>query len=157
MLREKMTIKEAAQEWVRSFNAIPQSLIEKAYPNLFEDGLEILVTEKECSYCGGTDFTENEDGEEICSSCERLSEDNTQEQYGLPMWGTMWTFDESLDDDWVRGNLEIMRECGFWVYESDELGILFGINGAGYDFYKSHWIPLYKARGLQWHDSSITA
>lgn len=24
--------------------------------------------------------------------------------------------------------------------------------GAGYSFYTEHWIPLYKARGLKWHD-----
>ena len=23
----------------------------------------------------------------------------------------------------------------------------------GYDFYENHWIPLYKARGLQWHET----
>ena len=32
-----------------------------------------------------------------------------------------------------------------WVHEI--------IDGAGYDFYESHWIPLYKARGLQWHET----
>ena len=30
-------------------------------------------------------------------------------------------------------------------------GYFFGIDGAGYSFYEEHWIPLYKARGLQWH------
>ena len=38
------------------------------------------------------------------------------------------------------------------MYESGEFGYFFGIDGAGYDFYECHWIPLYKARGLQWHD-----
>lgn len=149
MKKEIKTVREAAQEWVRGFNAIPQSLIEKAYPNL--EGLEILVTERECGYCGSTEFEENEDGELVCSSCGRSAEEEASESYGLPMWGTMWTFEESLDDNWVRNNLETMRECGFWVYDSDELGILIGIDGAGYDFYDSHWIPLYEARGLQWH------
>ena len=31
-------------------------------------------------------------------------------------------------------------------------GYIFGIDGAGYDFYEDHWIPLYKERGIQWHD-----
>ena len=149
MRNQKMTIKEATQEWVRGFNAIPQQLIEKAYPNL--DGLEILVTERECGYCGNTEFEENEDQELICSSCENKSEEYAQETYDLPMWGTMWTFEESMDDDWVKENLETIRECGLWVYESDELGIIIGINGAGYDFYENHWMPLYNARGLKWH------
>lgn len=149
-----LTKKEAVQKWVNEFNAIPQSLIQKAYPNLAEDGLEILVTDRQCGYCGGTEFIKNDDGIEICSSCEHETEDNTSEKYDLPMWGTMWTFGTSLDSDWVLENLEIMRECGFFVYESDELGILIGIDGAGYDFYESHWIPLYTARGLKWHKES---
>lgn len=149
MKKEINTVKEATQEWVRGFNAIPQTLIEKAYPNL--EGLEILVTDRECGYCGGTEFELNENEELICTSCEHLAEEEAHEKYELPMWGTMWTFEESLDDDWARNNLEKIRECGFWVYNSDELGVLIGIDGAGYDFYESHWIPLYEARGLQWH------
>lgn len=32
-----------------------------------------------------------------------------------------------------------------------KLGIYIGIDGAGYDFYESHWIPLYTVRGLEYH------
>ena len=45
-----------------------------------------------------------------------------------------------------------MSECGFRIYENDEIGYFFGIDKAGYDFYESHWVPLYKKRGLLWHD-----
>jgi hypothetical protein len=149
----KMTTKkDACRQWVESFNAIPYSLIEKAYPYFEESGLKILSTEKECSYCGNTEFEENEDGEMVCSSCENFMSEYAVEKLGLPMWGTLWTFGESLDEEWARKNLEILRQCGFWVYDSDELGILIGIDGAGYDFYEAHWIPLYEARGLRWHD-----
>ncbi|WJJ55384.1 hypothetical protein QB910_000140 [Dabrowskivirus KKP3916] len=155
------TLTEAVRGWVREFNAIPQSLIEKAYPNLEDDGLQILVTERECNNCRYTEYELREvDGEtvEFCSNCGKETEkEGTTEAWGLPMWGTMWTFGEpSFDGTWAKDNLEKMRECGFWVYESDELGILFGINGAGYDFYESHWIPLYKARGLNWHEIDDT-
>ena len=44
-----------------------------------------------------------------------------------------------------------MADCGFRIYESEEFGYFFGIDGAGYSFYEEHWIPLYKQRGLQWH------
>lgn len=143
------SIRKATQKWVRGFNAIPQTLIQKVYPNM--EGLEILVTKRECCNCGGTEFEENEEGELVCASCGELAEGGTTERYDLPMWGTMWTFEERLDDDWARENLEVLRECRFWVYDSDDLGILIGIDGAGYDFYENHWMPLYKARGLQWH------
>ena len=38
------------------------------------------------------------------------------------------------------------------MYKHEEFGYFFGIDGAGYDFYEAHWTPLYKARGLHWHD-----
>ena len=73
----------------------------------------------------------------------------------LPMWGTLWTFGDSADDYWLTNcdGIRKMSECGFRIYESDDFGYFFGIDGAGYDFYEAHWIPLYKARGLQWHDT----
>ena len=46
-----------------------------------------------------------------------------------------------------------MSECGFRIYYSEKYGYFFGIDGAGYDFYEAHWIPLYKARGLKWHEN----
>lgn len=72
----------------------------------------------------------------------------------LPMWGTLWTFGERLDEDWARENPDIVAKCGFRIFEDSETGdIYIGIDGAGYDFYEAHWIPLYKARGLQWHNA----
>ena len=149
----KMSKLESCQKWVNEFNAIPQQLILKAFPSFEEDGLEILATERTCDNCGGTDFTEkeNENGE-IEYICDNCGENEGFDVYDLPMWGTMWTFASSLDEDWARENIEVMRKCGFWVYDSDETGILFGINGAGYDFYEQHWLPLYDARGLKWHE-----
>ena len=70
----------------------------------------------------------------------------------LPMWGTLWTFGESLDEDWARNNPEIVAGCGFRIFEDYETGdVYIGIDGAGYSFYEAHWIPLYEARGLEWH------
>lgn len=76
-----------------------------------------------------------------------------KEKYSLlPMWGTMWTFSEDLDEDWVRENLDKVAKCGFRIYEDYKTGdIYIGIDGAGYNFYEAHWIPLYEARGLKWH------
>ena len=81
----------------------------------------------------------------------------TPDEYAefLPMWSTMWTFDDFTDEDLARENIETMQECGFRVYESEDFGIIFGIDGAGYNFYEIHWIPLYKARGLKWNDVEV--
>ena len=69
------------------------------------------------------------------------------------MWSTMWTMDEVCDKHWCESEegIKALSECGFRVYESEDYGIVFGIDGAGYDFYEYHWLPLYDARGLQWH------
>ena len=60
----------------------------------------------------------------------------------------MWSFYENDDQYWIEDpeNVRIMSKCGFRVYKSLEFGYFFGIDGAGYDFYSQHWIPLYEAR-----------
>ena len=77
----------------------------------------------------------------------------------LPMWSTMWSFGDSEDDYWIEkgDGLELMAECGFRIYEQEDFGYLFGIDGAGYSFLHEHWIPLYKARGLRWHEEEEPA
>lgn len=141
MNNEKITIKEATQKWVGEFNSIPLSLIEKAYPDFSE--IYFHSTQKECEDCQSTDIEENK-----CCYCES---EEVSDNYSFPMWGTVWSL-HSLDEDWVLGNLDIVSDCGFYVYETDEIGVFIGIDGAGYDFYEAHWIPLYKARSLQWHN-----
>lgn len=69
----------------------------------------------------------------------------------LPMWGTMWAFEDRCDINWLEDDLQAVADCGFRIYESEDCEYLIGIDGAGYDFYEAHWIPLYKARGLHWH------
>jgi hypothetical protein len=70
----------------------------------------------------------------------------------LPIWGTMFHPDDPFDEDWIRMNAEqVAEECGLIVYDAEDIGILLGIDGGGYDFYEVHWIPLYRLRGLRWH------
>lgn len=175
-MKEKgMTIVKAAREWVQEFNAIPRDMIEllmrtdpyswstitKPYVGArvyVEDGEhdgeegEII----ECNYDGEPDLyvikLDNEDLDDIV-----LAEDEfyvIYETEPLPMWGTMWSFGNSVDDHWLENedHLRLMSQCGFRIYYHSEWGYFFGIDGAGYDFYEAHWIPLYKARGLKWHD-----
>ena len=159
------TIREATEQWVKEFSAIPQSLIEKAYmENNIGHITEITplsINDRVYHYDKGeygciTDMTDDEEfvveldnGEEIKAKSEDMEANRDD---FLPMWGTMWMFGDSCDDWWVNEDdgLQIMANCSFRIYEIDE-GIIFGIDGAGYSFYDEHWIPLYKARGLQWH------
>jgi hypothetical protein len=80
--------------------------------------------------------------------------ENVADTY-LPMSGDMWAFSSGFDKDWLATNdgLQKMAECGFRIYEQEDYEYIFGIDGAGYSFMSEHFIPLYKARGLRWHNS----
>ena len=120
-----MTLHEATEKFVREMDAIPTGMIERLWEQSPDEWEEVTVP------------------------------DGVIEPYGVfPMWGTMWSFHDSIDDWWLeeRDGIRLMSECGFRIYHHQEWGYFFGIDGAGYDFYSDHWIPLYKARGLKWHD-----
>ena len=161
MLRDGLTIREAAEAWVREMNAIPQGVIAKlmhdnpgevqeltapaigdrVYVYNLPDGCEEYKPYGEIT--NRLDVTdvyliELDDGNTV----EVTEGDFEVERYDeLPMWGTMWTFGDSADDYWLEelGGIRAMSECGFRVYENEDLGYVFGIDGAGYDFYESHW------------------
>ncbi len=120
------TEEQAVRAWVSEMNAIPTSVIEK----LLDAGEEI------------SEITPYKDGEEPYAF--------------LPVWGWMWTFGDGIDEEWATGeylgpHIQEMADCGFRLYQSEDFRLIFGIDGAGYDFYEAHWIPLYRARGLKWH------
>ena len=172
------TIREAAEYWVSTFNAIPMSLIEKLVkadgfcdelnevtPPCKYDKVEITGDEWEGQrgtiiqtlYDGEPDLymVRLESGEEVVISSGDFDVDRDHLDW-LPMWGTMFAFNEDIDNEWLRGEylgpgLQLMADCGFRIYEQEDYEYIFGIDGAGYDFYEDHWIPLYKARGLHWH------
>ena len=163
------TINEATREWVKEFNAIPQGVIQKLMsPDL--DGVTEITPPAICDKVyvfdlseygeiietpeGGEAFKIQLDNGDVVE-VEESDFDIIRDDY-LPMWGTMWTFGDSCDDYWLEemGGLQIMANCGFRIYEQEDFGYIFGIDGCGYDFYEAHWIPLYKARGLQWHEEA---
>lgn len=141
------TVREAAHHWVGGFNAVSEAMFKRAYAQDGLDHLEVLASPmNECSYCGA----DVQVGESECESC---GSDEVYTKRDLPMWGTLWSFGEWLDEDWCRENAKLVASCGFMVYETADDDIFLGIDGAGYDFYEAHWVPLYKARGLKWHDT----
>ena len=168
------TIREAAEAWVQSFNAIPQAVIEKLMSIDFDEVNEITPPRSGDRVWIGRGNHLGEYGEIVKRSPSdenmyiitldrwnkriRLNKDDFEVQRDgiLPMWGTMWSFSDSIDDEWIDGqylgsHLQEMADCGFRIYEQEDFGHVFGIDGCGYDFYEAHWIPLYKARGLKWH------
>lgn len=172
-----MTIRDAAHEWVERFNAIPYGIVEKLMDRYGMD-MEVIEITPPCLhdrvYITGDEWADQQgeivetkyDGEDdlylvkLDTSDEEVvvsrNDFDVENDDYLPMWGTMWTFGEQIDEDWLLGtfcepHLQEMADCGFRIYEQEDFGVIFGIDGAGYDFYEEHWIPLYKARGLKWH------
>lgn len=120
---------ECCQNWVSSFNAIPIDVVKCV--SEYGAGKFVLLS----------DILED-DYFDLCNSS----------GVPLPIWSTLWTFGESSDEEFFRDNIKLMSDCGFLVYDSEIFdSLVFGINGAGYSFFDSHWIPLYNARGLKWH------
>ena len=165
MVKERMTLREAAEEWVKGFNAIPTSMIAKLWNAYPEDWSEVTLPEvgdnvyaynygageiSEVYYENNRYTIELNTGRTIEVEANQME---VEREGHLPMWGTMWSFGDSLDTYWLEEDegLATMSSCGFRIYKSEGFGYFFGIDGAGYDFYEAHWIPLYKARGLKWH------
>ena len=137
---------DACKRWINNdFDNIPNQLITRAYRDNPED-LQLLAGGRlVCANCGA-DKEDHDD--EQCDDPEYSNEP----PYDWPaMWGTLFHPATSFDEDWIRENLDAVAECGILVYDADETGILLAIDGAGYDFYEAHWLPLYRARGLNWH------
>ena len=173
------TKKDAAYAWVQEFNAIPQSVIEKLNKlNTYENGEEMTeitpptINDRVSIWCGDYNgegevvgYSKNDDGEiiytivpdEDTSVKIHLSTDEFEviRDDGLPMWGTMWQFSDSCDQWWLENHLQEMADCGFRIYEQEDFEYVFGIDGCGYDFYESHWIPLYEKRGFHWDDETV--
>ena len=173
-MTQHKTIREAAREWVDQFNVVPSAVLEKLMrlnsmevweitPPSRHDRVYILEGEyhgKEGEVVSHE--ADEEDGETVYiiklddggEAREAASNLEIQQDSVFPMWNDMWAFSNGIDNDWLeeRGGLQLMADCGFRIYEQEDYGYVFGIDGAGYSFLEEHFIPLYKARGLHWHD-----
>lgn len=179
--QNKITISDATHRWVNEFNKFPYSMISKLCEVDIDSWHEVTlpsVGDRVCVYslpdedidgngletserCGEIEsiIEDEEDTYIVCSDGNvkikvEASDIEVERDGFLPMWGTMWQFGDNCDDYWLieQNGIQLMSNCGFRIYEHDEWGYFFGIDGAGYDFYEAHWIPLYKARGLKWHN-----
>ena len=159
-MRKFKTIKECSELMIKEFNAISTTLVEKILVLDYDSWNELTTICKgdivycyeldECGEVEKIDYKNNilfiSGNEYNIDDCEKYNDSY------LPMWGTMWEVD-NFTQSFIKDNLELVSSLGFRIYEYEEENSLYiGIDGAGYDFYEAHWIPLYKAMGLQWHD-----
>ena len=179
MIREGLTIRDAAEMWVNEMNAIQQGMVEvlmKAEPDKWHEVTMTQIGDRVYVFNlpeGCEEYDSNGNIENISQESNtytvKLDDGNTVEvgvddfevdrDSYLPMWGTMWSFGDSCDDYWLEemDGIKKMSECGFRIYEHEEFGYFFGIDGCGYSFYEEHWLPLYKVRELHWHDERTEA
>ena len=164
MIKNQMDILDATRHWVHGFDAFPQSmlsLIIEQNPDAWSEvtlpavGDSVFVYESsehgEIVARNDSSYTTS-----LNNSCTiTLTSDDFEVcyDYSLPIWGTLWAFDDSIDIAWLDTDIGLasMSDCGFRIFHHEDFGYFFGIDGAGYDFYSEHWIPLYLARGLHWH------
>ena len=175
-MRKGVTIHEATERWVSEMNAFPYGMIERLMKLEPDEWYEVTVPSNGdrvyvygmpdgCEDYNRYGEIENHIGNKIYlinlddgNTVEVGQEDFEVQNDGfLPMWGWLWQFADSADDYWLEemDGIQIMSDCGFRIYHNEEFGYFFGIDGCGYDFYEAHWIPLYKKRGLQWHDPEL--
>lgn len=174
MIREYKTIRDATELFVSEMNAIPTDFVrtlmninpdewvEKTKPRR-GDLVYVLDLPDGCEsneYYGKiVRRHDNEIVVKLNNGIEIVTDETNvdiQREDIVPVWGTMWSFGDKIDEYWLeeRDGLHLMSDCGFRIYENEDYGYFFGIDGAGYDFFEQHWIPLYKARGLKWHDDA---
>lgn len=83
--------------------------------------------------------------------------DDDTDEYGMvepPIWGTYFMPSSDIDSNWLDDHAEEVARLGFTLIYHEGYLFALGIDGAGYDFYEAHWIPLYRLRGFQWHDGA---
>jgi len=93
--------------------------------------------------------------------CESCNNDSITEEIAyehLPPYGPVHAWPGAWSTGFWTTNSRVREkasECGFLVYEPQDFnGIVLFVDGAGYDFYDQHWIPLYLALGYTWHEQA---
>jgi len=131
------------------FNDIRLDNVQKIFPNWFGNTLTVEPTNQNLHDSGyiPKDMTENEIDE---------AKNELMDQQREIMWSTLFEAKDNTIKDWILENYEkIISEVGFTIIDLSrenegeyETGVFLGVNGAGYDFYEAHWIPLYKIFGV---------
>jgi len=74
-----------------------------------------------------------------------------------PMWGTLFVADDSAMESILRSRAqELAEKANVRVCEDDAVGVFICVDGAGYNFYDEHWIPLYEAIGFEGYKQEVS-
>lgn len=148
---------EVQKRFDSDFNQIQLENLNKVVPEWFE---YVITTEPNITdlknYFGehslsDKEFEKKHSEDELDDAKDKLRRD--QEEI---MWGTVFEAKDQFLADKIRENSEaIIQDAGLTIVDvgdADKDGaydtaLFLGVNGAGYDFYESHWIPLYRIFG----------
>lgn len=154
-----MKTRETVALWVRmSLNEFPRKMIRRAMHSDEDSWEEIttpilgntvhtytkhsVATIIECNGKGNYTVEYADGSREIISRDEFIVEHKQE----LPTWPIIWNFKDSIYDDWIsNGGVDILSECGFRVFHSDDFGFFFGVDDTNCDFLTRYWLPLYGA------------
>lgn len=129
-----MTEMYAVERFINRFDLFPAGLLRDKFGDLWYEAWAFE----------GLMNVEDADGEDEVGT------------YGVthePLWGT-WFIPCAPEAEWIEEHKEEVADCGFTlIFDADDHGLFaLGVDGAGYSFLIKHFLPLYRARGLQWHD-----
>lgn len=141
LIRKYETKEDCVKLFVSDFfNCFDSSLITYDYEDEWLDHWSFMESEP--------DYDDLYDEEEL----EEARGNNELFMVGIPMWNTWFEIADSFAYRMIEEKANEVADIGFTlIYHDDELWGL-GINGAGYDFYGAHWIPLYDLLGMKWHE-----
>ena len=179
IMKKFTTINEATALWVEQwFHHIPASSVDNLsidiVTNISSYGDEIMLHEDESFCLAASPRTE-------CLECGseykgKLKIDEMYELWekgrgidcancGADCWrmgyprerGVLYAPKRKQDIKWILKHAVEVAQFGFYVYQSKDYGVLLGFDFSSIDLefgpYCMLWIPLYKLRGLNWHDN----
>ena len=139
------------------FNDVRLENLNKTYPDWYE---YIVMTEPRMEdlkdYFGEYKLSDKEFEEKHTESEIDDAKTELRDQQQEIMWGTLFEAkDQFLADKILENSDAIINDAGFRIIDisrRDEdgaygTGVFLGVNGAGYDFYEQHWVPLYRIFG----------
>lgn len=157
---------DCVKRMVNEFNMVSESLLERAFKDNIDDWTELTKYAEGDRVCFDGGYAEVKKIDIRNNVVYILPEDEDEEleldinepyqefDSCFPMWGTLFNPNDSFVSDWIEEHLFETSNCGFRIFQDEQTGeIYLGVEGAGYDFYEAHWVKLYDAMGLQWHDS----
>jgi hypothetical protein len=89
----------------------------------------------------GLDLDADEDNDEVEAEFDTIKERARE----------LWAESNSEEYELASSGWQAVGDTGVIAREFDG-NLCLGVNGCGYDFYEAHWIPLYLAMGLTWHE-----